>query len=305
MKFSKYNGGIDMNIVLTGGTGLVGKHIIDKLNDHQIYVLTRQDREDSNRVKYINWEKENYEQYMPKDVDVVINLAGATLQNRWTDKYKETILKSRIETTNKLYEYFKHHNAPKVLFNASAVGYYPPSKTLTYDETDIFMPHDFLSKVVYQWENAAHQFTELGTRVIIGRFGVILDAFGGAFPVMKQPYEYFAGGNLGDGQQWMSWIHIDDLVNAILTLIASSDSGIFNLTSPNPVTQEQLGKAIAHAINRPHYLPAPKFAMKLILGEQSDMVLNTQKVLPNRLEAIGFAFNYPDIALAIRSLTKQ
>lgn len=179
--------------------------------------------------------------------------------NRWTEDSKETIMNSRIESTNRLFKFFEAQDyAPEVLFNASAVGYYPPSKVVSYDEYDQFLSHDFLSTVVERWEETALLFKELGTRVVIGRFGIILSNKGGALTTMVKPYKFFVGGSLGSGEQWMSWIHLEDLKEAITTLINNKDKqGVYNICSPNPVRQKVLGKTIAQTINRPHFLPGP------------------------------------------------
>lgn len=295
-------------ILMTGGTGLVGSALVAHyLNtDSEIYILTRSDRtSDEPFVHYINWSEDGWEEYLPQ-IDIVINLAGASLNNRWTPEHKEAIMKSRIESTKRLYDYFEKQNyAPQVLFNASAVGYYPPSKVVSYDEYDQFLSHDFLSTVVERWEQTAWLFDKLGTRVVIGRFGVILSSEGGALPTMVKPYQFFVGGPLGSGKQWMSWIHIDDLVKGITTLIQNEQfKGVYNLCSPHPVQQDELGKSIGKAIHRPHLLPVPKFALRLLLGEQSTVILDVQKVFPKKLQEQNFEFEYPYIDDAIGHLLK-
>lgn len=190
-----------MNIVITGGTGLVGTNLVNKLKEqYDIYVLTRSNRKNKENITYINWAENDWEKEMPEDVYAVINLAGASLQKRWTKEHKKAIISSRVDSTKRLYNYFKHNKAPEVLYNASAVGYYTPSKTKTYDENDICAPNDFLSNVVSLWEGYANYFKKLGTRVVIGRFGVIFSNKGGALPLMMKPYQFFVGGPIGDGQ---------------------------------------------------------------------------------------------------------
>lgn len=293
-----------MKYLVTGGTGLVGKKLVDALKkDNKVYVLTRSDRTNETNVHYINWSNEGFEKLIP-NIDVVINLAGASIQHRWTASHKRSILESRIKTTNRLFDLFKDKSAPKVIFNASAVGYYPPSKSIVYNEQDTFYPHDFLSEVVYKWEATAKQFESIGTRVVLGRFGVVFSNEGGALPMMVKPYQYYFGGKLGDGKQLMSWIHIDDLIQAILYLIHHDIDGAVNLTSPEVLSQDELGKHIGNVLNKPHYLPAPSSALKLILGEQSEMVLKTQGALPQRLMATHFKFKYPTIQVALEDLVK-
>lgn len=293
-----------MNIVVTGGTGLLGTELVNTLKEqYDIFVLTRSERKNRDNITYINWSKEDWEKEMPEDVYAVINLAGSSLQKRWTTKHKKSIISSRVKSTKRLYDYFKNNKAPQVLFNASAVGYYTPSKTKTYDENDTCIPNDFLSEVVSLWEGYANYFKTLGTRVVIGRFGVIFSDKGGALPLMIKPYQFFLGGPVGDGAQWFSWVHVDDVVNAIKTLISSDQyKGVFNITSPNPLTQNSLGEAIGEELKRPHWFPVPKFVLKIMLGEQSDMILNTQKVLPTKLLSKNFKFQFPTAEDALKDL---
>ncbi|WP_323703460.1 TIGR01777 family oxidoreductase [Mammaliicoccus sp. Dog046] len=294
------------NILITGGTGLVGTELVQHyLNSNsEIYVLTRSDLKTSeSRVHYINWSKENWEEHIPR-INIVINLAGANLNQRWTAEHKAAIMNSRVESTQRLYDYFaKQGYGPEVLFNASAVGYYPPSKIVSYDEYDQFVAHDYLSTVASRWEQTARLFENIGTRVVVGRFGVVLSNKGGALPTMAKPYQFFVGGSLGSGEQWMSWIHIADLIKGITTLIDTQDSkGVYNMCSPNPVRQKDLGKAIGKVMHRPHWLPAPAIALKILLGEQSTIILDVQKVNPKRLGEQHFEFDFPEIESAMRDL---
>ena len=208
--------------LITGGTGMIGSQLIDAIveSDAHITVLTRQNKINSHpKISYVNWTEPDWESKVP-DIDIVINLAGASLNHRWTKQHKQQIMLSRIQATQTLYELFKSRTKrPDVFFNASAVGYYKPDYNRTYTELYKSLPFDFLSEVVYQWERRAKQFESLGSRVVIGRFGMVLSDKGGALPLMKQSYDYYVGGKLGSGRQWYSWIHIDDLVRAILYTI--------------------------------------------------------------------------------------
>nr|WP_263314394.1 TIGR01777 family oxidoreductase [Mammaliicoccus sp. Marseille-Q6498] len=296
------------NILITGGTGLVGTELVHHYlkGDYEIFILTRSDKaSDNTRIHYINWKKDGWESLVPH-IDIVVNLAGANLTQRWSPEHKDAIMNSRIESTRRLYDYFKKQNyAPKVLFNASAVGYYPPSKVVSYDENDQFLSHDFLSTVVERWEQTAMLFEKLGTRVVIGRFGVVLSEKSGALPTMAKPYQFFIGGPLGSGEQWMSWIHIDDLIKGITTLISGNDNeGVFNMCSPNPVQQKEMGKAIGKVLHRPNLMPVPAFVLRLLLGEQSTIILNVQKVFPKRLLEQHFHFEHANIEEAMEDLLK-
>lgn len=303
-----FQGGIILkNYLITGGTGLVGSSLINELKktDCHITILTRHDETSSDaKITFVNWSKPNWQQIVPDNIDSVINLAGATLNKRWTPEYKQTLMLSRIQSTEALFDLFKsRQQAPKVLFNASAVGYYPPDLYMTYTELYKTLPFDFLSDIVYQWERFAQQFEQLGTRVVIGRFGMVLSSEGGALKSMKLPYQFYVGGKLGSGRQWYSWIHIDDLTNAILYLINHpSAQGPFNLTSPIPERQNFFGYTLARTMHKPHETWVPGLVLRTLLGQMSTVILDTQKVIPNKLQALGFNFKYSNLKLALEDL---
>ncbi|MCO4331679.1 TIGR01777 family oxidoreductase [Staphylococcus hyicus] len=295
------------NILVTGGTGLVGTALVDALlkeSDNNIYILTRSNRtSDQRRVSYINWENEKWEVQVP-DIDIVINLAGATLNKRWTTSHKQRMMTSRLQATHALYALFQHRtHQPSILFNASAMGFYPPSQTNAYTENYNTLPHDFLSEIVYQWEREADHFLTFGTRVIKGRFGLILSKNGGALPMMALPYLYGVGGKIGNGKQWYSWIHLNDLVQCILFLIKHPDAqGVYNLNAPLPETQNDFGIALGRALHRPHYTRVPSLVLRIILGEMSTLILDTQYMVPERIQMLGFKFEYPELGEALKSL---
>lgn len=296
--------------LITGGTGMVGSQLIKailKRENAQITILTRSDKQsEQSQVKYVNWSKDNWEENVG-DIDVVINLAGATLNKRWTPQYKQLLMTSRIQSTQALVDLFaSREQKPKVLFNASAMGYYPPDLYRSYTELFKTAPFDFLSDIVYQWERFANKFEKFGTRVILGRFSMILSASGGALQTMKLPYKFYVGGKLGSGFQWYSWIHIDDLIRAILFTIDNDKAeGPFNLASPIAERQNSFGYTIARTMHKPHETWVPSFMMRLVLGEMSTVVLDTQKVLPNKLESLGFKFNYNYLKPALDDLIKN
>ncbi|MGW7928769.1 TIGR01777 family oxidoreductase [Staphylococcus xylosus] len=294
------------NYLITGGTGMVGTQLVEAIaqSDSHITILTRQDKTTSHpKITYVNWSKPDWEAQVP-NIDIVINLAGASLNKRWTKSYKQKIMVSRLQSTQALFELFEgREQKPSVFFNASAVGYYKPDLYRTYTELYKTLPFDFLSEVVYQWERLARQFEALGTRVVIGRFGMVLSNEGGALPMMKLPYEFYVGGKIGSGRQWYSWIHIDDLTRAILHTINTEDAhGVFNFTAPIVEHQNLFGYTLARISHRPHYTWVPSIALRIILGQMSTVILDTQKVIPNKLQAIDFKFKYPDLKIALEDL---
>lgn len=294
------------NYLITGGTGMVGTQLVEAIvqSDSHITILTRQDKTTSHpKITYVNWSKPDWEAQVP-DIDIVINLAGASLNKRWTKSYKQKIMVSRLQSTQALFELFEgREQKPSVFFNASAVGYYKPDLYRTYTELYKTLPFDFLSEVVYQWERLARQFESLGTRVVIGRFGMVLSNEGGVLPMMKLPYEFYVGGKIGSGRQWYSWIHIDDLTRAILHTINTEEAqGVFNFTAPIVEHQNLFGYTLARASHRPHYTWVPSLALRIILGQMSTVILDTQKVIPNKLQAIDFKFKYPDLKIALEDL---
>lgn len=294
------------NYLITGGTGMVGTQLVEAIvqSDSHITILTRQDKTTSHpKITYVNWSKPDWEAQVP-DIDIVINLAGASLNKRWTKSYKQKIMVSRLQSTQALFELFEgREQKPSVFFNASAVGYYKPDLYRTYTELYKTLPFDFLSEVVYQWERLARQFESLGTRVVIGRFGMVLSNEGGALPMMKLPYEFYVGGKIASGRQWYSWIHIDDLTRAILHTINTEEAqGVFNFTAPIVEHQNLFGYTLARASHRPHYTWVPSLALRIILGQMSTVILDTQKVIPNKLQAIDFKFKYPDLKIALEDL---
>lgn len=294
------------NYLITGGTGMVGTQLVEAIaqSDSHITILTRQDKTTPHpKITYVNWSKPDWEAQVP-NIDIVINLAGASLNKRWTKSYKQKIMVSRLQSTQALFELFEgREQKPSVFFNASAVGYYKPDLYRTYTELYKTLPFDFLSEVVYQWERLARQFESLGTRVVIGRFGMVLSNEGGALPMMKLPYEFYVGGKIGSGRQWYSWIHIDDLTRAILHTINTEDAhGVFNFTAPIVEHQNLFGYTLARISHRPHYTWVPSIALRIILGQMSTVILDTQKVIPNKLQAIDFKFKYPDLKIALEDL---
>lgn len=299
-----------MRIAIAGGTGFVGRALTNKLLElgHEIFVLTQDDqnRDNRNNMTYVQWLTDGSDPARRlQHIDVIINLAGESINSgRWTNNRKNRIQKSRLEATDKMISTIKQlEGKPRVLINASAIGYYGTSLTDTFTEKTNEVGKDFLATTVGLWEERASQATELGIRTVLCRFGIILDKKEGALPRMVLPYKWYAGGTVGSGEQWMSWIHLDDVVDAILFIIENEAiSGPVNFTSPYPIRMEELGKAIGKALNRPHWMPAPAFALKIALGEMSLLVLEGQRVLPEKLQKFGYSFQYKQIHEALNRI---
>ena len=298
-----------MNILITGGTGLVGSRLTEVLVEERnhVYILSRSEHTDDypfiHYVKYnpndiddLSWADE-----LPVNIDAVYNFAGASLQKMWTDSHKEAIMDSRINTTRLLYNWAeKSEIKPGVLINASAVGYYPTSESVSFNEEDEFQPSNYLASVVSIWEKEALKFRELGTRVVLSRFGLVLDKDEGVLPLMALPFKFGAGGNIGTGQQYYSWIHLEDLINSLLYVLAVDDlDGPVNMTSPVPLRQEQFAKYLGMALGKPTIVTTPGFLFKTVLGDQSILIIRGQKVIPEKLLANEFKFNYPTLDTAL------
>lgn len=298
-----------MNIVVAGGTGLIGqklvKHFIEQ--NHHVFILTRNsgNKKSTDQLTYVNWlnDYDRPEETL-KDIDVLINLAGTSINSRWTEEQKQRILSSRIEATKNCLQLIERLNKkPTVFLNASAVGFYGTSRTETYTEAEQTAGSDFLATVVKKWEGEALRGEDQGVRTVLLRFGVVLANEGGALKKMILPYKLLVGGTIGSGQQWLSWIHIEDAIRMIeFAMNNDTIRGPLNVTSPTPVKMEYFGKALSEVLHRPHWLPTPSFALKLALGEMSLLVLEGQKVLPKKAVDFGFEFSYPELKSALSSL---
>jgi hypothetical protein len=232
--------------------------------------------------------------------DGVVNLAGAPIaESRWTVERKQEILDSRQTGTRKIVEAIATATPqPGVLVNSSAIGYYGTSETAAFDETSA-AGTDFLAQVCQAWEAEAQKVKDSGTRLVILRTGIVLGN-GGAIAKMLLPFRLFAGGPLGNGHQWFSWIHREDMVNLILKALTDpSMEGVFNATAPNPVRMTELSQTLGEVINRPSWLPVPGFALEVMLGDAAQVVLQGQQVLPKRTLEAGFNYQYPQVKQAL------
>ncbi|PFP23555.1 TIGR01777 family protein [Bacillus sp. AFS073361] len=300
-----------MKITIAGGTGFVGKALTEQLlkNNHEVIILTRgrKNTNGTNRIRFVQWQSENSSPIQELEgTDIFINLAGESINGgRWTQQRKEKILTSRLNSVNALLDIIsKLRTKPKSLINASAIGIYGTSlvKIFTEKENHGF-GNDFLSNTVQQWENEVSKASRLGIRTVFCRFGIILDKHNGALPKIAFPYQSFFGGPIGNGRQWMSWIHIEDVVNGILFIIENEQmAGPINFTAPHPVTMSEFGKSLSSVLHRPYWLPVPSVALRLLLGEMSTLVVDGQKVLPEMLLDNGYPFKYSNLNLALKNI---
>ena len=299
-----------MKVAITGATGFVGSRLVERLQaqGHQPLILTR-NRASADRafptleiVAYTPTESGSWQQAIA-GCDAVVHLAGEPIaESRWTPERKQEILKSRQLSTQKIVEAIAQANPkPTVLVNASAIGYYGTSETATFDESSP-AGNDFLAEVCQAWEAEAQKVKDAGVRLVILRLGIVLGD-GGALAKMTPPFKVFAGGPIGSGRQWFSWIHRDDLVNLILEALSRKDiEGVFNATAPNPVRMTELCQTIGETLNRPSWLPVPSFALEALLGEGAKVVLEGQQVLPKRTTSYGFKYRYPTVKQALAEI---
>lgn len=304
-----------MKIAITGATGLVGQRLVDRLHQsHDLLILTRSEAKAQKIFPASRYPSLQIVAYTPTSsgawqtyisgCDGVVNLAGAPIaEHRWTNNYKQEILASRVIGTEKLVEAIaKADHKPTVLVSTSAVGFYGTSETKTYDETN-HAGDDFLADVCQKWESEASKAKDFGTRTVILRFGIVLAKEGGALAKMLMAFNAFAGGPLGTGQQWVSWIHREDLVRLIETALERTDwQGAYNATAPNPVRMKELADTLGLVINRPSWLPVPGFVLELLLSDGAKVVLEGQKVLPKRTQAEGFSFKFATVREALTNL---
>lgn len=303
-----------MDILITGGTGMVGTDLIQSLNveNENVFVLTRQkDKKNYDNVTFVTYNPEQPDDLsfcdnLPKEIDVIYNLAGASLQKRWTDEYKRQILSSRVNVTKMLIEAIATDRLKIGVFvNASAIGYYPPSSSIHFVESHEFAPQNFLSNVVTAWENVAMKASSFGVRVVLTRFGLILDKNRGALKLMTLPYKFKVGGKIGTGNQWYSWIHIEDVVNGLLFVFANDDiEGPVNFTAPEPLRQKDFSTYLSSVLSQPEFFTTPEFMIRFVLGEMSALVLESQFVLPEVLIENEFKFLYPSLDVALDRIYK-
>ncbi len=294
-----------MKIFMTGGTGFVGKALAPALirAGQEVTILSRSGQGETAGVAWVKGDptlRGDWQEAV-KGHEVVINLAGASIFTRWTEETKKVLRESRMLTTRHIVEAMQGGEG-KTLFSTSAIGYYGfhGDETLTEESPPGV---DFLATLARDWEAEAREAEKKGCRVVIPRFGIVLGEKGGALGQMIPLFEKFLGGPLGSGRQFFSWVHIEDLSQAFLYLLSRPEvSGPVNFTAPNPVRNRELAQALGKVMNRPALLPAPGFMLRLILGEFGSILLEGQRVLPQKLLQAGFQFQYPEIEGALRQV---
>lgn len=303
-----------MNVLIFGGTGFVGRNLTEELlaNGYQVIVVTRNRQRTANslgnRVKVIEWDNISplSSIYELREIDVVINLAGESIGNRrWSDSVKQEILASRVRTTGAIVTAINNRTIqPKVLINASAVGYYGPRQDDEITES-AEAGQDFLAQVCRDWENEAYKVQNDLTRVVTIRIGVVLGNEG-ALNRMAMPFKFYIGGPLGTGNQWLSWIHIQDLTSMIRFVIEHQElTGPINATAPESVRMRDFCKVLGEVLNRPSWLAVPELLLKIALGQMAEMLLHGQRIVPKKILGAGFNFRFPELRSALEDALRN
>ena len=300
-----------MNILIAGGSGFVGHELIQALKtDHHITILGREKaallRDVSSNVTSCTWDE--LSSLNANNIDAVINLCGYNIAaSRWTDKVKKQLIESRVKTSEALIQWLIKHNAKPHFLCANAVGIYGMQDNddpTAFDEDtpiDLVNPRDFLTEIGVRWQAALQPAIDNGMQVTTLRFGVVLKKGGGMLKKLMPSFYLGMGSTVGDGQQIISWVHMEDVVGAIIFLLNKPElTGAFNITSPNPVSQAQFARDLATSMHRPLLLNMPAFFIRALFGEMGDcLLLKGQRVLPKRLMEAGYKFKYPQLAEAL------
>ena len=298
-------------VLITGGTGLVGSRLTALLRQkgYQVRYLSRSP-EKVDDIEAFSWDikAQTMDSKALEGTDYIVHLAGAGVADqRWTAERKKAILESRTKSSALLRETLRSHNhGIKAFISASAIGYYGFDTGTQLLSEDAAPGSDFLADVTRAWEHEVEQIADLGIRTAMIRVGIVLSDKGGALEEISKPVKFGVGAPLGDGDQYMSWIHIDDLCNMFIHAIEADEaSGPYNGVAPEPVTNREFTKTLASTLNRPMFMPAvPAFALKLMVGEMANMLLGGNKVSSKKIESEGFNFKYPKLKTAMESLLK-
>jgi uncharacterized protein (TIGR01777 family) len=298
-----------MKILVTGATGLIGTQLCSHLlsKGHSLHILTTRTpwQTDDAQTRVFQWSPQNMQidQRALKGVDAIINLAGAKINQRWTTKNKRSILNSRIQSSKLLFDAVKQTKQKPHLINASAIGIYPSDVQRQYTESDTVFSNDFDGEVVRQWEEETKQFEKMSCKTTLLRIGLVFSNKGGAFVPLSLPTRWGLGAWFGNGQQWQSWIHIDDLVGVIDYCLQNQLEGCINATAPSPVRQRDLIQSIAKAAGAPQFLPGiPKFLMSISLGKMHKLVYDSIYAKPERLLDSRYPYQFPELSACVADL---
>ncbi|GGW27220.1 TIGR01777 family oxidoreductase [Arenibacter certesii] len=303
-----------MRILITGATGLVGTEITKLCKERGIevnYLTTSKKKivsEEGYKGFYWNPSKNEIDSNCFSGVSAIINLAGASIAQRWTKRNKEKIRSSRLDSLRTLAGALENldEHAIDIMVSASAMGIYPNSPSNYYTEEDKRVDDSFLGEVVSLWEEEADKFEKFNIAVAKVRTGLVLSSNGGALPKMAKPIQYYLGASLGSGKQWQSWIHVQDLAAIFLHIVEAELTGVYNGVGPNPVSNAKLTKEIAKALKKPLFLPnVPRVALQLALGDMSYLLFASQRVSSKKIEATGFNFGYANICRALGEIYNE
>jgi len=304
--------GLLMKILITGGTGFIGRSLSSALlaDGHAVTILSRYPNKVESlfngKIRQLN----SLSHLSDHDhFDAIINFSGAPIfANRWTDERKAVLMDSRIDTTKHILAFIDRAiTKPSVLLSGSAVGFYgDQGDSELIESATVSNPEDFGHELCVAWEKTAEQAKEHGVRVCLLRTGLVLGKNGGFLQQMLTPFKLGFGGKLGSGKQWMSWIHMNDYV-AICKKLLENDTleGIFNMTAPNPVTNGEFTRTLAKLLNRPAFLSVPAWALQLMYGEMSQLLLGSQRVIPKHVLESGFQFSYPELEPALEDVLQK
>ena len=302
------------SILITGGTGLIGSKLLDSIDKsvYNVYVLTRKKSYKENGVNYINWDPENsvLDISQIKNLYSVINLAGESIDgSRWTSNYKRKILDSRVNSTRLLFNKVKEmKELPKSFISASATGFYEVNTDNPQAETDL-PGNNFLSDVVQQWEKEILKFKSLGLRTTTFRIGLVLSKDGGVLKTLYPIFKFFLGVPIGSGKQMISWIHESDMIGLINMAIESNKlEGIYNAVAPEIITNTEFTKSLLKSLNRfsyPSIIKAPSFIVRILFGEQSDLVLNGLNISSEKIMQSNYKFKFTKLSSALNAIYRD
>ena len=302
------------SILITGGTGLIGSKLLDSIDKsvYNVYVLTRKKSYKENGVNYINWDPENsvLDISQIKNLYSIINLAGESIDgSRWTSNYKRKILDSRVNSTRLLFNKVKEmKELPKSFISASATGFYEVNTDNPQAETDL-PGNNFLSDVVQQWEKEILKFKSLGLRTTTFRIGLVLSKDGGVLKRLYPIFKFFLGVPIGSGKQMISWIHESDMIGLINMAIESNKfEGIYNAVAPEIITNTEFTKSLLKSLNRfsyPSIIKAPSFIVRILFGEQSDLVLNGLNISSEKIMQSNYKFKFTKLSSALNAIYRD